>query len=140
MHFNTLNAELNPICHLMALLGAHHIIHVSRVRVNAYSRLTVQKNTLQTTAESSVSFVTVFFVFEEPITMRRHRGKYRKNMISETTVEDTRQVLTNSTFVCLTRYHSRDVKVTSYCLLNPLSLFKIFIGEGFSIHVVRIIN
>jgi len=32
--FNTLNAELNPICHLLALLGAHHILHVSRIRVN----------------------------------------------------------------------------------------------------------
>jgi hypothetical protein len=30
---NTLNAELNPICHLMTLLGAHHILHVSKVRV-----------------------------------------------------------------------------------------------------------
>jgi hypothetical protein len=28
-----LNAELNPICQLLALLGAHHIVHVSRVRV-----------------------------------------------------------------------------------------------------------
>ena len=27
------NAELNPICHLLALLGAHHILHVSRIRV-----------------------------------------------------------------------------------------------------------
>jgi len=31
---NPLNAELNPICHLLALLGAHHILHVSRIRVN----------------------------------------------------------------------------------------------------------
>jgi len=30
---NPLNAELNPIWHLLALLGAHHILHVSRVRV-----------------------------------------------------------------------------------------------------------
>jgi hypothetical protein len=30
---NPLNAELNPICQLLALLGAHHILHVSRVRV-----------------------------------------------------------------------------------------------------------
>ena len=30
---NPLNAELNPICHLLALVGAHHIVHVSRVRV-----------------------------------------------------------------------------------------------------------
>ena len=31
---NPLNAELNPICHLLALLGAHLIFHVSRIRVN----------------------------------------------------------------------------------------------------------
>ena len=31
---NPLNAELNPICHLLALFGAHHILHVSRIRVN----------------------------------------------------------------------------------------------------------
>ena len=28
---NSLNAELNPICHLLALLGAHHILHVSKI-------------------------------------------------------------------------------------------------------------
>jgi len=33
-HFNPLKAELNPVCHLLALLGAHHILHVSRIRVN----------------------------------------------------------------------------------------------------------
>jgi hypothetical protein len=32
--FIPLNADLNPICHLLALLGAHHILHVSRIRVN----------------------------------------------------------------------------------------------------------
>jgi len=31
---NPLNGELNPICHLLALLGPHHILHVSRIRVN----------------------------------------------------------------------------------------------------------
>jgi len=31
--FNPLNAELNPICHLLALLGVHHFLHVSRIRV-----------------------------------------------------------------------------------------------------------
>ena len=29
-----LNEELSPICHLMALLGSHPIVHVSRIRVN----------------------------------------------------------------------------------------------------------
>ena len=30
---NPLKPELNPICYLLALLGAHHFIHVSRIRV-----------------------------------------------------------------------------------------------------------
>jgi len=30
---NPLNAEVNPICPLLALFGAHHILHVSRQRV-----------------------------------------------------------------------------------------------------------
>jgi len=32
--FNPLNAELNPTCQLLALLGAHHILHISRIRAN----------------------------------------------------------------------------------------------------------
>ena len=32
--FNLLNAELNPICHLLALLGGATIVVVSRLRVN----------------------------------------------------------------------------------------------------------
>ena len=31
--FNPLNPELIPICYLLALLGAHHFLHVSRIRV-----------------------------------------------------------------------------------------------------------
>jgi len=32
-YINALKAKLNPICHLLALLGAHHILHVSRIRI-----------------------------------------------------------------------------------------------------------
>ena len=32
---NPLNPELNPVCHLLALLGAHHFLHVSRIRVKS---------------------------------------------------------------------------------------------------------
>jgi len=28
---NPLNAELNPICHLLAFLGAHPVLHISRI-------------------------------------------------------------------------------------------------------------
>jgi len=30
---NPLKPELNPICYLLALLGAHHFLHISRIRV-----------------------------------------------------------------------------------------------------------
>jgi len=33
VHINPLKPELNPICYLLALLGAHHFLHVSRIRV-----------------------------------------------------------------------------------------------------------
>ena len=38
-YFNPLNAELKPICHLLALLGAHHIPHISRIRVKGNCQL-----------------------------------------------------------------------------------------------------
>jgi len=34
MAFHPLNAELNPICYLLTLLGDHPIFHISRIRVN----------------------------------------------------------------------------------------------------------
>ena len=34
---NPLNTQLNPICYLLALLGAHHILYVSRIRVKAFT-------------------------------------------------------------------------------------------------------
>jgi hypothetical protein len=33
---NPLNDQLNPTCHLLALLGAHHILHVSRISVKGH--------------------------------------------------------------------------------------------------------
>jgi len=32
---NPLNPVLNPICYLLALLEAHHFLHVSRIRVKS---------------------------------------------------------------------------------------------------------
>ena len=36
LYLNPLNAELSPICHLLVLLGAHHILHISRIRVKGH--------------------------------------------------------------------------------------------------------
>jgi hypothetical protein len=32
-NINPSNTELNPTCHFLALLGAHPILHISRIRV-----------------------------------------------------------------------------------------------------------
>jgi hypothetical protein len=40
---NPLNAELNPICHLLALEGIHHFVDVSRIRVKEGSFLGVKR-------------------------------------------------------------------------------------------------
>jgi hypothetical protein len=36
---NPLNTELNSICHFLALLGAHRILHVSKIRVKELMEL-----------------------------------------------------------------------------------------------------
>ena len=46
LYFNHLNAELNPVCHLLALLEAHHILHVSRIRGNMSNLFTKIYNML----------------------------------------------------------------------------------------------
>ena len=35
---NPLNAKLNHICHLLALLAAHNILHLSRIMVNTENK------------------------------------------------------------------------------------------------------
>ena len=41
--FNPLNAELNPICHLLALLGGATIVVVSRLRVKVFEKIVLRK-------------------------------------------------------------------------------------------------
>jgi hypothetical protein len=55
LELNPLNAELNPICHLLALLGARHIFHVSGLRVNG-------EGECQARSSSAVALLVVFNV------------------------------------------------------------------------------
>ena len=62
-----LNAELNPFSHLLALLGAHHILNVSRVRVTCINfdfninNLNVAKYC--TRVCSTLLFITIFEIW-----------------------------------------------------------------------------
>jgi hypothetical protein len=66
MTINPLNAELNPICHLLASFGAHHIVHISRIRVNrplfaAFLLRTCPNFHDLTRPDSGTSFPILFF-------------------------------------------------------------------------------
>jgi len=58
---NPLNAKLNPICHLLALLGAHHIFHVSRIRVKGYHRSVAQNTNFPGLLESKFESHTILW-------------------------------------------------------------------------------
>ena len=55
--FNPLNAELNPICCLLALLGAQHFLHVSRIRVKSL------------TLRLLMSYIYIYIYMEHPFLM-----------------------------------------------------------------------
>jgi hypothetical protein len=54
---NPLNAELNPIFHLLALLGVYHFLYVSRIRVNIYDQIPISHTSVAETA--SLNKVTI---------------------------------------------------------------------------------
>ena len=51
--FNPLKAELNPISHLLTLLGAHLIFHVSRIRVKVRHPSCVMQNIIKQSKKQS---------------------------------------------------------------------------------------
>ena len=59
-NLNRLNPELNPICYLLALLGAHHFLHVSRIRVK-------YKKSLSSSSSKQTLRYTTFTYLSGPI-------------------------------------------------------------------------
>ena len=54
---SSLNAELNPICHLLALLGDHHILHVSGIGVK------LLPEPIDTTMQLCRSYIQLYYLF-----------------------------------------------------------------------------
>jgi hypothetical protein len=54
---NSLNAKLNLICHLLALLGAHCILHISRIWVNLIASFIQQYKLLSSIVNFGVHFL-----------------------------------------------------------------------------------
>jgi hypothetical protein len=49
-YINPINAELNPICHLLTLLGAHPIFHVSKIRVKHGNKISSRNDIIHVNA------------------------------------------------------------------------------------------
>jgi hypothetical protein len=68
---NPLNAELNPICHLLALLGARLIFHVSRIMVNYLRTWCITLSTYKLIGRDYGEMVQEFLVTMISFTSRR---------------------------------------------------------------------
>jgi len=70
-NINPLNPELNPICHLLALLGAHYILHVSRIRVNIstiYMYNICVKLAIDNTTTADINYKEIYDCKWDPVT------------------------------------------------------------------------
>ena len=79
MGFNPFNAELNPINHFLALLGAHRILHVSSVRVNsAFKGLTTTRwvNSSEKRSSHLLRGVRLYYVMSFQRCITRNRRIY----------------------------------------------------------------
>ena len=87
--FNPLNAELNPIRHLLALIGARHIVHVSRIGVNSLDyairskdRLSVQRIRVKYRAEYVHNRTVQLYIHRRNICIGRAARKMEKEFIN----------------------------------------------------------
>ena len=73
--FNSLNAELNPLCYLLALLGAHHFLHVSRIRVKSLTLRLLK------------SYIYIYIYMEHPFLMFLEHTQ-RRTTVGRTPLDD----------------------------------------------------
>ena len=72
---NPLNPELNPICYLLALLGAQHFLYVSRIRVKLL------------TFRRLMSYIYIYIYMEHPFLMFLDHTQ-RRSRVGRTPVDE----------------------------------------------------
>jgi hypothetical protein len=117
--FNPLYVDLNPICHLLALLGAHHILHISRIRVND---LTVNEfySFYCFVVVFCCSFIDVYFVCDGiSLTCKSNVRKWKKELLCQRLVRQNRiyfVVITERYLIFLSSGRLNKNNGTSSCL------------------------
>jgi hypothetical protein len=78
---------LNPICHLLALLGAHHILHFSRIRVkellNLKTNIVTSEETIYFGPESDITAPTLQETLGVIKNLNNNRAPWEDSVISE---------------------------------------------------------
>jgi hypothetical protein len=97
---NPLNAELYPIWYLLALLGAHHILHVSRIRVKGLLNYTE-------TPICITLVLTNFYRTSLFYTVVAHTNNYFKNSMQAYTTRN------RSAYTCSERSRNRSAYTCS---------------------------
>jgi hypothetical protein len=77
---NPLNTELNPICHLLALLGAHLIFHISGLRVNEDNNYQIDLQERIKNANKTCFMLQTFF---------KNKSISKKLKLRHTTIDGT---------------------------------------------------
>ena len=76
LQVNPLNPELNPICYLLTLLGGHHFLHVSRIRVKS---LTFRRL-------MSYIYIYIYIYMEHPFLILDHTQ--RRSTVGRTPLDE----------------------------------------------------
>ena len=86
LRFHPLNAELNPIRHLLALVGARHIVHVSRIRVKCVTDCREQNAAIKRLTEKrscQAKFSLMPFSWHDVLLKAIHASEFLELQLSE---------------------------------------------------------
>ena len=108
---NPLNAELNPICHLLALLGCATIVVVSRLRVK------INRSNRWATPEATIPLAKIKSRVKWLVSLNKTRGHRKEER--ETVLEDSSHARCDNPFsLPLVYCISYNIFLSSLCVCN----------------------
>ena len=123
---NPLNAELNPICHMLALLAAQHILHVSRIRVKKLETRGSRSNARRLLSLGPIEGQSVQkYTSHTRTTQRRHtpRDSSRQSRHFGKSIPEFGETH-SSVLRCERRPVSASIMSRSYCASFPVCVYK----------------
>ena len=86
---NPLNTELNPICYFPALLGAHHFLHVSRIKVKSLTLRLLMTHTHTHTYIYIYIYIYIFiYIYMERLFLMFLNHTQRRTTVGRTPLDE----------------------------------------------------